>query len=206
MAGHDHPSWLIAKKKSPLPRRGVAAQDLEIEAEFVDGGGLGARDPRATRTGAAPSSPGMRTLFPSFAPLLVSGCFLFNGTPSTTAPTAAETGNGTEPTTSAAGEPAVAAGSPSAAEPVAAAPQGPVSVTLRNSCKQTVKVFFGDKPKFGSGTYSSLSSNSVTSHTFAVGDMMWIVDDAENGLSSTSVSANTREIEVLDGCSGLRVR
>ena len=105
-----------------------------------------------------------------------------------------------------AGEPAVATGSPSAAEPVAAAPQGPVSVTLRNSCKQTVKVFFGDKPKFGSGTYSSLSSNSVTSHTFAVGEMMWIVDDAENGLSSTSVSANTREIEVLDGCSGLRVR
>jgi hypothetical protein len=33
---------------------------------------------------------------------------------------------------------------------------------------------------------------------------MWIIDDHENGLSSTRVSASTREIEV--GCTGLSAR
>lgn len=150
----------------------------------------------------------MRTVLPVLATLLLGGCFLFQGSQSSANPGETSPQGGAAPPT--AGDPSAgaSASTPTASAPVetAAAPQGPVSVTLRNSCKQTVKVFFGDKPKFGSGTYSSLSSNSVSSHSFAVGDMMWIVDDAENGLSSTSVSASTREIEVLDGCTGLRVR
>lgn len=81
-----------------------------------------------------------------------------------------------------------------------------VSVTLRNTCSSTVQVFFGDKPKFGSGKYSSLSSNSSTGMSFRPGDMIWIVDDSQNGLASATVSASTRTIEVTSGCTGLSSR
>ncbi len=88
------------------------------------------------------------------------------------------------------------------------APSGPetVSVTIRSACPSTVKVFYGDKPKFGSGTYSSIESNSVESHTFTAGDMMWIVDESENGLASTGVGAGTHEIEIQSGCTSLIAR
>ncbi|MEZ4220122.1 MAG: hypothetical protein R3B13_04265 [Polyangiaceae bacterium] len=79
-----------------------------------------------------------------------------------------------------------------------------VSVTIKSSCDKTVRVFFGEKPKFGSGTYSTVSSNSRSNHTFKPGDQMWIVDDKDNGLSAASVSESTKEIEILSSCSGLR--
>lgn len=81
-----------------------------------------------------------------------------------------------------------------------------VSVTLKNNCPNTVKIFFGDKPKFGSGTYSSLSSNTSTSKSFRPGDMVWIVDDSQNGVASATVSASTRRIEVTSSCTGLSAR
>lgn len=81
---------------------------------------------------------------------------------------------------------------------------GPVSVTIRSSCGSTVRVFYGDKPKYGSGTTSSISSNSVQSHSFRAGDMMWVVDEHDNGLGSVSISANTRELEV--SCGGISAR
>lgn len=88
------------------------------------------------------------------------------------------------------------------------APSGPVvvSVTLRNRCRETVKLFFGDKPKFGSGTYSSLGGNSSTSKQMKEGDMIWVVDDGQNGLSSTTVSSNARTIEITESCTGMTVR
>lgn len=94
------------------------------------------------------------------------------------------------------------------AAPANAAPEPPkpVSVTLRNTCSETVKVFFGDKPKFGSGRYSSLSSNSSTSHSFMPGDMFWIVDDGQNGVSSVTIGESTRTVEVQSGCTGLSAR
>ncbi len=108
-----------------------------------------------------------------------------------------------EPGTAApAGEPA-AAGSEAAPAP---APPGPVSVTLRNTCPQTVRLFFGDKPKFGSGRYTTMSSNSVTSYQMQPGDMIWIVDGSDNGISSTSVSEASRNIEITQGCTGMTVR
>ena len=100
----------------------------------------------------------------------------------------------------------MAASSPSAASsPAPATPAAPavVSVTLRNSCRDTVKVFYGDKPKFGSGTYSTLSSNSVTSKQFRAGDMIWIVDDSQQGLASATISAGMNTVEVTSGCTGL---
>lgn len=79
---------------------------------------------------------------------------------------------------------------------------GPVSVTIRGTCPRTVPVFYGDKPKYGSGTSSSVSSNSVSSHSFRVGDMMWVTDDSGNGLASVTISQSTRTLEV--GCTSIR--
>jgi hypothetical protein len=88
------------------------------------------------------------------------------------------------------------------------APTAPsvVSVTIRSACRDTVKVFYGDKPKFGSGTYSSISSNSVQSHSFRPGDMFWIVDDSQAGLGSVTISAGTRELEITASCTGISAR
>jgi hypothetical protein len=103
---------------------------------------------------------------------------------------------------------AASAANSSASSSSSSAPAGPsvVSVTLKNNCRETVKLFFGDKPKFGSGTYSSLGANTQTSHSFRPGDMMWIVDDGQNGISSTSVSAGMSRIEITESCTGLTAR
>ena len=37
------------------------------------------------------------------------------------------------------------------------------------------------------------------------GDLFWIVDDSDNGLSSTSAGPGTREIEILPSCTGFRL-
>jgi len=79
-----------------------------------------------------------------------------------------------------------------------------VSVTIRSSCARTVKVFYGDTPRFGSGTTSSVSSNSVSSRRFRVGDMMWVLDDRGEGAST--VSQSTRTIEITASCTGLTSR
>ncbi|MGB1012701.1 MAG: hypothetical protein ACPG4T_01105, partial [Nannocystaceae bacterium] len=95
---------------------------------------------------------------------------------------------------------------PEPSKPAAPAAPSVVSITLRNACPNTVKIFFGDKPKFGSGTYSSMSSNSSTSKSMRPGDMIWIVDDSQNGLSSATVSASTRKVEITSSCTGLTAR
>jgi hypothetical protein len=84
----------------------------------------------------------------------------------------------------------------------AAAP-GPVSVDIHSSCEHSVKVFYGDKPKFGSGTYSSIEGHSIESHTFNPGEMLWIVDDEENGIAGTAVGPGIHQIEIPETCSSL---
>jgi hypothetical protein len=109
--------------------------------------------------------------------------------------------------TSSATESAPTASAPTAT-PASTAPAGPttVSVTIRSACSKTAKVFYGDKPGFSSGTSSSISSNSVQSKTFNVGDQMWVTDDSGKGLGSATISANTRNIEINSGCDGLSAR
>jgi len=87
-----------------------------------------------------------------------------------------------------------------------APPAGPstVSVTIKSDCKDTVKVFYGKKPKFGSGRYSTVSSNSRSSHTFKPGEMFWIVDDSQAGVSSVTIEDGTKEVSV--GCDKLAAR
>ncbi|HUS32265.1 MAG TPA: hypothetical protein VMZ53_27380 [Kofleriaceae bacterium] len=101
-------------------------------------------------------------------------------------------------------DPTMASSTPASAPAPAVA--GPVSVTIRSACSKTVKVFYGEKPKFGSGTYSTISSNSVQSHSFRQGDLFWIVDDSENGISSTSIGSSTRELEIGSSCTAISAR
>jgi hypothetical protein len=88
-------------------------------------------------------------------------------------------------------------------------PEGPpnspavVSVTLRSSCGSTVRVFYGDKPPYSSGTSGTLSAHSVESHQFRAGDMIWLVDDHDQPVASTGVGPGTREIEVAESCTSL---
>jgi hypothetical protein len=81
-----------------------------------------------------------------------------------------------------------------------------VSVTLRNSCRQTVKVFYGAKPKYGSGTESTLGGNSVQNHSVRPGDMLWLLDASGNGIASATAAPGMREIEVTTSCTGLSAR
>jgi hypothetical protein len=81
-----------------------------------------------------------------------------------------------------------------------------VSVTIRSACSKTVPVFYGDKPKFGSGTRSTVSSNSVSNKTFEPGDMMWVTDDKEEGLASAKIEEGTKELEIGSDCRSIKVK
>ncbi|HEY1558047.1 MAG TPA: hypothetical protein VGF94_24625 [Kofleriaceae bacterium] len=103
------------------------------------------------------------------------------------------------------GGPAASSSDPSGPPP-ATAPAGPqvVSVELHNDCANTVKLFLGEKPKFGSGTNTSLGSNTTTSYQMKPGDMIWIIDDGENGVSSTTIGGNSGSLRlrITSGCNG----
>ena len=120
------------------------------------------------------------------------------------------TSTGPSSTTSSSPPPHASSGfDDSAAAPSASstpAPAGPqtVSVTIRSSCSKTAKVFYGDKPGFSSGTQSSISSNSVQSKTFRVGDQMWVLDDSGKALGSVRIDAGTRQLEIDSSCSSIR--
>lgn len=75
------------------------------------------------------------------------------------------------------------------------------SLSLKNNCKKTVKLFLGNKPKFGSGTSTSISANTITSYSGREGDLIWIVDERDNGLSSLSPRGSQR-MQITEGCSG----
>lgn len=74
-------------------------------------------------------------------------------------------------------------------------------LSLKNSCSKSVKLFLGKKPKWGSGTYTSLGSNTISSYSGSAGDMIWIVDDGQNGISSLSPSGS-QTMQILASCSG----
>ena len=139
----------------------------------------------------------MRILVLCTLPLL-TGCSLLGLTPT----------QNNQPTSAPGAEaPSAPASPPSPASPAEAkddAPVGPmlVSISLKNNCKEKVRLFFGDKPKFGSGTYSSLGSNTRTNKRMQTGDMIWIVDESDNGVASYTVSENSRDVEITASCLG----
>jgi len=138
-----------------------------------------------------------------YSVLLLSGCLM---------PIAQPASSGTGPTSSSSSgapsesEPPPAFASPRAERAEAPAAPQTASVTIRSACPRTAKVFYGDKPGFSSGTQSSISSNSVQSKTFRVGDQMWVTDDSGKGLDSVTIDASTRQIEITSSCSGLSSR
>jgi hypothetical protein len=85
---------------------------------------------------------------------------------------------------------------------------GPVSasVEIRSECSRTVPVFYGEKPKFGSGTRSSVSSNSISSAPRKADGTLtvWIIDGSENGIASAHASPGTRRIILDRSCASLR--
>lgn len=136
----------------------------------------------------------------------ITGCIIppQGGAGSTPPPGYAGNTGGGAPAASGGGyeaQPAAASGGAEAAAPEAAAPQV-VSIDLHNDCPNDVKLFIGNDPKFGSGTHTSLESNSTTSFQMKPGDMIWIEDDNENGISSMSASPGQTSMRILPSCSG----
>lgn len=82
----------------------------------------------------------------------------------------------------------------------------PTTVEVRSECSKTVPVFYGEKPKYGSGTRSTVSSNSISSAgRKADGTLtIWIIDNSENGIASARVSADTKRVIIDRSCTSLR--
>jgi hypothetical protein len=99
---------------------------------------------------------------------------------------------------------------PEAAKPAAAAPSAsaPTTVEIHSDCAKTTSVFYGEKPKFGSGTKSSIGSNTTTSAPRkADGSLtVWIIDDKENGVASVQVTPSTKRVEIDKSCKQISAR
>ncbi len=82
----------------------------------------------------------------------------------------------------------------------------PTTVEIRSECSKTVPVFYGEKPKFGSGTRSTVSGNSTSSQgRKADGTLtVWIIDDSENGVASARVTPETRRVVIDRSCTAIR--
>ena len=83
---------------------------------------------------------------------------------------------------------------------------GTYSLSLKNECSKTVRLFFGQKPKFGSGTTSSIGANTIQSKSGSVGDLIWIVDASDNGVASYSPHAGSQSVVITSGCTGFAKR
>jgi len=75
------------------------------------------------------------------------------------------------------------------------------SLRLHNSCSKPVLLFFGDKPKFGSGRKERLGTNNTTSYSGGAPQTVWIIDESENGLSSF-VASGSQSMQITSSCTG----
>lgn len=154
----------------------------------------------------------MRTLSRSLLPALalgVTGCFIL--VPPQQGAYADPSYQGAGPAGPAGGEPAGGMSEPAGApaeQAASPAPSRPIPTTVevRSECSKTVPVFYGEKPKFGSGTRSSVSSNSISSQgRKADGTLtVWIIDDSENGIASTRVTPETKRVVIDRSCTSIR--
>jgi hypothetical protein len=102
----------------------------------------------------------------------------------------------------------VASDTPSALPTATAAPSPndtttvPMTIDIHNDCTDSVPLFLGDKPKFGSGTKTSVSSNSTTSFPRDSDGTLtiWIIDAEENGLASVHVTKRMKKVEIGRSC------
>ncbi|MCA9588883.1 MAG: hypothetical protein KC657_26385 [Myxococcales bacterium] len=84
----------------------------------------------------------------------------------------------------------------------------PTTVQIHSDCPKTTPIFYGDKPKFGSGTKSSIGSNTTTSAPRkADGSLtVWIIDEHENGVANVRVDASTKRVEIDRSCKNISAR
>lgn len=84
----------------------------------------------------------------------------------------------------------------------------PTSVEIHSDCTKTIPVFYGEKPKFGSGLKSSVSSNSTSSATRKSDGTLtvWIIDEHENPIASAHVGPTTRRVEIDRSCTQITAR
>jgi len=133
--------------------------------------------------------------------------------PSTDASTPETTGAGV-----ASGEPRAPA-SPASGFGAKAAPQAkaagaapsapiPTSVEIHSDCSKTTPVFYGEKPKFGSGTKSSIGSNTTTTASRKSDGSLtvWIIDEQENGIASVRVEPTTKRVDIDRSCRQITAR
>jgi len=107
--------------------------------------------------------------------------------------------------------PAASPASPAAPQAKAAsAPSAfvPTTVEIHSDCTKTTPVFYGEKPKFGSGTKSSIGSNTTTSASRKSDGTLtvWIIDEQENGIASVHVDASTKRVEIDRSCRQITAR
>ncbi len=76
------------------------------------------------------------------------------------------------------------------------------SLTLKNNCRETVPMFIGDKPRFGSGTSTSIGSNTISSFSGNAPETFWITDKSGNGVSAFTVSPGSHRMQILSSCAG----
>jgi hypothetical protein len=82
------------------------------------------------------------------------------------------------------------------------------SFSLKNECRQTVKLFLnsGGNPRFSGGETRTLSANSIQSFSGFGPKTFWIVDDRGEGVSSFTAGGSTRNMRVTSSCSGFAQR
>ena len=107
--------------------------------------------------------------------------------------------------------PAASPASPAAPQAKAAsAPSAfvPTTVEIHSDCTKTTPVFYGEKPKFGSGTKSSIGSNTTTSASRKSDGTLtvWIIDEQENGIASVHVDASAKRVEIDRSCRQITAR
>ena len=146
-------------------------------------------------------------------------CAMLPGMPQQ--PAAPSTGASTPETTGAgvaSGEPRAPA-SPASGFGAKAAPQAkaagaapsapiPTTVEIHGDCSKTTPVFYGEKPKFGSGTKSSIGSNTTTSASRKSDGSLtvWIIDEQENGIASVRVEPTTKRVDIDRSCRQITAR
>ena len=127
--------------------------------------------------------------------LLVSGCLMLPTT---------RTGGGPAPASPAHAQPASGGESASAGNEASAekTPSGPQidSVSLHNDCPSTVKLFLGQKPKWGSGTSTTIGSNVTQSFTLKQGDAIWIVDGSDEGIGKYTGQTGMHSVKITASC------
>jgi hypothetical protein len=146
----------------------------------------------------------MRNLLLAIPALSLSACMMMPPPQGGSSPSSAQS---PEPGAGAMSEPGVPAGGESTDEPKNNT-SVPTSIEVHSDCPQTLPLFIGEKPKFGSGTKTSIGSNTTTTFPRKSDgtQTIWIIDESENGIASASVSADTKRVEIDRNCTGISAR